>query len=1194
MPGNVNGDTIYIKLYNGKTINLSKLDKLIGQSSKGSVFAQYDSANNGGNANNVFDEAEISKIKNLFLQYQSNDNTVSQDELNMMFGYGQLDANSKEKNFDVNKLTTLIDSIPDNTDEHLQSQPRKEKQVFTNYTVQPGDTPEKLAQKFGLQGDDAQAFIKHLQKQTNKKGWFNVGQKITLLGEHSETIKNMTDYTEDTAVLDKRWANTDYGKKEISAAIERQKAEAARRKANARATDNNAKAKATPSPAPQAPVDRTPASQRIAITSVRNNARNAAQDLKNQINGFSINANTRRMLNEKVKNQNVAYILEEYPDLVTDIDNEVNMDINDIKQYVIYPLNRRLRELGMNKHCIPHDLSKFNMAQVKKACTDIAALIRKTDAENGYVFKPAAGDEGKIHQPRKTSQRGHMVPAKKPAAKPSLNKPASAEPKENDNYKYLSIAETGYPKPLQDRLVELRRYGIEVTVTKTRNGYRLALNENAQNAERYMRPMYSMNTPIPSTGKDPQKLTNLLDAFGSKKSLMLDNKGNLISQSQEFASKRTVTQYDKSGTPVRTDVTPQKTAIYKPVDEQRKVNDDVAADIEIHRPEHLNEEGTRFADSLEENKAKLMETLGITNEQYNNLANIAMGIAEQETHFGAYLYKDTKGETHMQKRIIAKDIKALVSPNQSLGITQIRWGINFEGEKAPAPTLRAQAAAFGITSPDDYKDNPEKAAILTMILLNNRRITAEGELWQKRLANNNAKIPDPDLHITTNDIIALSWNGLGTIAKRFDDPNDTVTINDNNSGKVDDKGKPIKDGTSYARLVRAYSDRFYSLSEEQSSRNRADSLGAQLQSNNGRLGTVIFMPTAYTTNVTNTKKDLQILEDSLNNNTSIPQQLKEQLIMSVRKNEIAFGYGLSLDEASSITAADAKLMLDKLKNLKSRVSNLIDPAKIRAEAQKTQEDFRADYLESRQVIVNDRDVPAGSIIPALGSGDIVDERLEYNRKTVVTAAHRAGRGGSAQRAIARDTAAVEAGNYKGFTVQQDLGVNPYDANGNYLPNAQRELAEYASQVTKDMGTGGLCLTGVKAALESAGISKKGEIVYPKGHKDSGKTIRNAKDLRYYLDSHPEKFEEVKYVSLGNGTSRELNASDIKNLPAGYIGVFIPGEGYENQAGHAFITNGNGQGYADEVDNLRWDDFKSAGVSNGKGEHGFFRIYRVKV
>ena len=145
-----------------------------------------------------------------------------------------------------------------------------------------------------------------------------------------------------------------------------------------------------------------------------------------------------------------------------------------------------------------------------------------------------------------------------------------------------------------------------------------------------------------------------------------------------------------------------------------------------------------------------------------------------------------------------------------------------------------------------------------------------------------------------------------------------------------------------------------------------------------------------------------------------------------------------------------------------------------------------------------------------------------------------------------------------------------------------------------MGTGGLCLTGIKASFESAGISQKGEIVYPKGHKDWGKPIENAKDLRFYLDAHPEKFEEVKYVSLGNGTSRELNASDIKNLPAGYIGVFIPGEGFEDQAGHAFITNGNGQGYADEVDNLRWDDFKSSGAGNGKGEHGTFKIYRLKV
>ena len=44
--------------------------------------------------------------------------------------------------------------------------------------------------------------------------------------------------------------------------------------------------------------------------------------------------------------------------------------------------------------------------------------------------------------------------------------------------------------------------------------------------------------------------------------------------------------------------------------------------------------------------------------------------------------------------------------------------------------------------------------------------------------------------------------------------------------------------------------------------------------------------------------------------------------------------------------------------------------------------------------------------------------------------------------------------------------------------------------------------------------------------------------------------EVKYVDLGNGTSREINASDIHNLPAGYIVVYEPGAGFENQAGNA--------------------------------------------
>lgn len=124
MSGNVggqDGNQINIKLYNGKTVNLKKLDKLIGKSTEGSVFARFDTADNGGNANNVFDEAEINRIKNTLLQYQASGNSVSQDELNMMFGYGQIGPDLKQRHFDVNKLTSLIDSLPDDDAQPEQS-----------------------------------------------------------------------------------------------------------------------------------------------------------------------------------------------------------------------------------------------------------------------------------------------------------------------------------------------------------------------------------------------------------------------------------------------------------------------------------------------------------------------------------------------------------------------------------------------------------------------------------------------------------------------------------------------------------------------------------------------------------------------------------------------------------------------------------------------------------------------------------------------------------------------------------------------------------------------------------------------------------------------------------------------------------------------------------------------------------------
>ena len=203
-----------------------------------------------------------------------------------------------------------------------------------------------------------------------------------------------------------------------------------------------------------------------------------------------------------------------------------------------------------------------------------------------------------------------------------------------------------------------------------------------------------------------------------------------------------------------------------------------------------------------------------------------------------------------------------------------------------------------------------------------------------------------------------------------------------------DANLSIKDA-AYARNVRAYTSNYYAIKHDESSQRRADILGVESQGNNGKIGTVIFMPSAYTTNVANSKKDIQTLESALQNNPNMPKQLKDNLLAAVRKNEIAFGYGLTAEEASSITQKDAQLILGKLDGLKARVSNLIDPARIRSEAEKTQSEFRKNYLESRQVIVNEHDVPSSSIIPALASGDVVNERLQARgeRSIIINAAN---------------------------------------------------------------------------------------------------------------------------------------------------------------------------------------------------------------
>ncbi len=1229
-----------IKLQSGKQLDLQKLDKLVGKSTQGSVFSAFDDKSKGGNANNVFDANEIEQLKSKLLAAHGNDGSVSKEELMELLSSDNMKVNIKDDKgadgiFKQFFGEDVPDSIPNDT-KLPQTKEAPQSEPTTEYVVQPGDTPAVIAKKLGFAGKEAKDYAEKLterlksQNQLSKQGWLNVGQKIELIGDHSETLANSADYTEDQAELQNRYAQTEHAQKVA-----------------AKSKEGDSKPKVV---IPDAISKRAEQIKKSG---------GECSIVQNDDGGFSIvqTSGGEYMSSRKIDNIELRY--DKDGNLISQRNNMENGSIIEGK-WANGKMNWKKLEQVPNSPLAPEP-------EPKKSDFKFGFTPQPSFTPN-MSFAPTSNPEpAPLPQPQPQVQSSKKeVKADAPQTEtttPTAPKPEkSTEEADNEKRaKYLNPNEWGLPENLKEKIIDLRMQGIECTATKTRNGYSLSLNEDTQNFERIMNVDWS-RTMTPEFMRD-------------KKSLTFDKEGNLIQQKQEYRNRTVSTDY-ANGEPVSTETTYKKGVKYTPVDSQRVVKDNVATSVNIRRDATLNGDGHKFADSLENNKADLMKTLKLTNEEYDMLANMAMGIAENETHFGnwyssksekkddgmsSFLRKFSDGAAdtwnNVQLKVIAKSVMDGVYYNDSIenvaasvadtlgidpvkarevvkkGMDDVKAGVFSAGEVASGQIgeyydkftdgtksygmtqvkvdeflkdesnkgLIKQFHAFGINSGEDIRENPELQAVATMIVLNNKRALLNSDTtvtiydkdkganiplevknedgttrtvsYKELFEHNNSKLPE-DQRLTEADQIAILYNGFGTKKKL-----------------KCAEGKFGVENSPYASHVRKYKED-YELTVDANSRLRADSLGVQSQGNNGRLGTVIFMPSAYTNDVVSSKEDIKTLETALSANPNIPQEDKDKLLMAVRKNEVSFGYGLTPDEASSISANDTRLILSQLDGLKSRITNLVDPARIRHEARNAQDNFRADYLQSRAVVVNDSDIKQDSIIPSLSSGDIVNERLQARgeRKIVVNEgnveAFREGAG--------RSRLTVDNGQYYGFGVESDKGVNPYDANGNYISEKQRILAECASDVAAMMDCGGNCATGIKAALQSAGIvDSRDEIKFAVGKNGTNK-CETAKDLATYFSKNPDKFEEVKYISLGNGTSRELNATDIKNLPAGYIAVYIPGEGYDNQAGHAVITNGNGQGYADEVDNLRWDDFKSGGSGSGKGEHGTFRIFRVKV
>lgn len=943
-------------------------------------------------------------------------------------------------------------------------------QKLTEYTVQPGDTPERLAKKFGLEGEEAEAFIEHLKKQTNAKGWFMVGQKITLPGDYSEALKNMSDYTEDKTELDNRWANTEAGRKAIAA-------EEAKKAGNdSSVTDTSRKGGDN---------GNSPVSEKDLPKSIQDRI----ASLKQSGDTYEISGDAQSGYTIKVTSGNY---------MTKALIGEIEMKYDSAGNLQTYT-------------------QKYNNGQVNETTY---AGGKKTK----IIAEPA---------PEKFQDIAARM------QKESGGKARIEYNKETGHYEIVQT-DISYKDVKEIRTV------LSDTAWQEEMSSGEALKEGFKDAWDTLRLV------------NPDSWSKAISAGLKNREDHISDNDYFLTQTTTYSDGRVIEGTYKDGK-LKTNKVIQQSNIEKTQEvPEEKIN--VAADISFEMPADAPEKAKEFANSLIENKAELMRQLGIDNDTYNMLAQTAIGIAGRETNFDEQTLRQTGKD-------VLRNIDVVGARDWSYGMTQLKYTLHIQD-----PTIKKHMEALDITDEKQLLD-PEVSAKATIVVLAslNKRLNTERyqqgievaqdtivqykgwEINEQGIGEKTGNTAAWTNNISRQDALCALWNG--------------------GEAKSLLNGTFKPQGWQYTRDVTAYTHK-YKLVETDEARAEAKDKHDETRAfedmrNNGEMGSVVFLPAMYTDKAKhlNSSAEIRELNQSLKTK-GIDGNLRNQLVAALQNGELSFDFGLSKDEINSLTNADIKLLLTHLKELKTQVNsnqniNTSDGISAQeasilrnqyAETIGTAEDkFRQEYLNNHSAVYN-----------------ASDTNPKILRETSTTRGELDFVGAGGKR--------------RGFQHEKPLPVNENTNRGKIsqqsaiLANAGYEVAMQNPNNTRS----GYCLTGVKAAMTEAGI----DVSQMTDYGNTPKYIKN------WFEAHPEMFTPVEYVSLGDGTAREINAADIPNLPAGYIVIWNPGDSHEDQAGHIAITNGNGQGYADATDNLQWGNYNNNKGDSGKGEHGTFVIYKL--
>ncbi|MBQ3640703.1 hypothetical protein II906_02060 [bacterium] len=191
-------------------------------------------------------------------------------------------------------------------------------------------------------------------------------------------------------------------------------------------------------------------------------------------------------------------------------------------------------------------------------------------------------------------------------------------------------------------------------------------------------------------------------------------------------------------------------------------------------------QGKKFLEGLKNNKDSLAADLGLTSEQYDALACIALGLASQETGMGledGYKAENTSVNPVKWARDIAKKVGSALGKtgSASSGLTQMKI-YDFMQKGSLSDNEISILEKYGIkassvTSNNLYK-NPDKAAVATMVVLKN--ISEDYDVYKQKILDAHKKAGEKvEPELTSGQAIVKGCQLLSDITHAYNDmPND--------------------------------------------------------------------------------------------------------------------------------------------------------------------------------------------------------------------------------------------------------------------------------------------------------------------------------------------------------------------------------------------------------------------------------------